>query len=82
MLDLLVRDGMIIDGTGNPGFYGAVGVEEERVQILRGDLAGIEAARVIDARGTSSALASSTCTRIQVSSCWQNRTMNPRCGRE
>ena len=36
MLDLLVRNGMIIDGTGNPGFYGAVGVEEERVQILRG----------------------------------------------
>ena len=51
MLDLLVRNGMIIDGTGNPGFYGAVGVEEERVQILRGDLAGIEAARVIDAKG-------------------------------
>jgi N-acyl-D-amino-acid deacylase len=51
MLDLLVRNGMIIDGTGNPGFYGAVGVEGERVRILRGDLAGIEAARVIDAQG-------------------------------
>ena len=51
MLDLLVRDGMIIDGTGNPGFYGAVGVEGERVRILRGDLAGVEAARVIDAKG-------------------------------
>src|SRR5918996_6646248 len=51
MLDVLVRDGMIIDGTGNPGFYGAVGVEGERVRILRGDLAGIEAARVIDAKG-------------------------------
>ena len=51
MLDVLVRDGLIIDGTGNPGFYGAVGVEGERVRILRGDLAGIEAARVIEARG-------------------------------
>src|SRR5882724_11547114 len=51
MLDLLVRDGMIIDGTGNPGFYGAVGIEGERVRILRGDLAGIEAARVVDAKG-------------------------------
>jgi N-acyl-D-amino-acid deacylase len=51
MLDLLVRNGMIIDGTGNPGFYGAVGIEGERVRILRGDLAGIEAARVIDAKG-------------------------------
>lgn len=51
MLDLLIRDGLIIDGTGNPGFYGAVGVDDERVRILRGDLAGVEAARVIDAKG-------------------------------
>ncbi|HXH13170.1 MAG TPA: D-aminoacylase [Alphaproteobacteria bacterium] len=51
MLDLLIRDGLIIDGTGNPGFYGAVGVDGERVRILRGDLAGVEAARVIDAKG-------------------------------
>jgi N-acyl-D-amino-acid deacylase len=51
MLNLLIRDGMIIDGTGNPGFYGAVGVDGEQVRILRGDLADIEAARVIDARG-------------------------------
>jgi len=51
MLDLLIRDGLIIDGTGNPGFYGAVGVVGERVRILRGDLAGVEAARVIDAKG-------------------------------
>src|SRR5262245_39886006 len=51
MLDLLIRGGLVIDGTGNPGFYGAVGVEGERVRILRGDLAGLEAARVVDATG-------------------------------
>ena len=51
MLDLLIRDGMIIDGTGNPGFFGAVGVEEEQVRILHGDLADIRAGRVIDAKG-------------------------------
>ena len=51
MLDLLMRDGLIIDGTGNPGFYGAVGVEGEQVRILRGDLSGVDAARVIDAKG-------------------------------
>jgi N-acyl-D-amino-acid deacylase len=51
MLDLLIRGGLIIDGAGNPGFHGAVGVEGERVRILRGDVSGIEAGRVIDATG-------------------------------
>src|SRR5262244_4355509 len=51
MLDLLIRDGLIIDGTGNPGFYGAVGVGGEQVHILRGDLSGVQAGRVIDAKG-------------------------------
>jgi N-acyl-D-amino-acid deacylase len=51
VLDLLIANGMIVDGTGNPGFYGAVGVEGERVRVLRGDVAGVAAARVIDATG-------------------------------
>jgi N-acyl-D-amino-acid deacylase len=51
MLDLLIREGLIIDGTGNPGFYAAVAVENERIAILRGDVAGIEARRVLDAAG-------------------------------
>jgi len=51
MLDLLVRGGFIIDGSGSPGFHGAVGVEDERLVILRGDLAGVKARRVIDAKG-------------------------------
>ena len=49
MLDLLIRNGLIIDGTGNPGFYGAVGVEGDEIRIFRGDLSGVEAARTIDA---------------------------------
>jgi N-acyl-D-amino-acid deacylase len=51
MLDLLIRGGLIIAGSGNPGFYGAAAVEDERVRVLRGDTAGIEARRVIDATG-------------------------------
>src|SRR3989475_7175804 len=51
MLDLLIHDGLIIDGTGNPGFYGAVGIEGEQVRILRGDLSCVQAGRVIDAKG-------------------------------
>ena len=51
MLDLLIRDGLIIDGTGNPGFYGAAGIEGERVHILRGDLSSVQPGRLIDAKG-------------------------------
>ena len=49
MLDLLIKNGLIVDGSGNPGFYGSVGVEGESVHILRGESSYTEAARVIDA---------------------------------
>ena len=51
MLDLLITGGQIVDGTGSPGFFGTVAVEGDRVHILRGDLAGIQAKRTIDATG-------------------------------
>ena len=51
MLDLLIRNGLVVDGTGSPGFYGAVGVQGDQVQILRGDISNVEAQRVIDATG-------------------------------
>jgi N-acyl-D-amino-acid deacylase len=51
MLDVLIRGGLVVDGTGNPGFHAAVGIANERVTILRGDVAAIQAARTIDASG-------------------------------
>src|SRR5262245_56801771 len=51
MLDLLIRGGFVIDGTGKPGFFGDVAIENERVRILRGDTGSIEARRRIDATG-------------------------------
>lgn len=51
MLDLLIVNGTIIDGTGSPGFYGAVGIEGETVSIHRGKVDQLEAARTIDATG-------------------------------
>ena len=51
MLDLLITGASVIDGTGNPGFFGAVGIEGEDVQVFRGEISGVEAARVIDATG-------------------------------
>ena len=43
MLDLLIRNGLIIDGSGNPGYYGAVGVEGDTLHILRGDISNVQA---------------------------------------
>jgi N-acyl-D-amino-acid deacylase len=51
MLDLLIRNGLVIDGTGNPGFYATVGVEGDEIRILCGDTASVSAARTIDATG-------------------------------
>ncbi len=51
MLDLIIRNGLIVDGSGNSGYYGAVGVEGETVRVFRGDAADAAASQVIDAAG-------------------------------
>ena len=51
MLDLLIKNGLVIDGSGSPGFYAAVLVAGETVTIHRGDTAGLESARTLDAAG-------------------------------
>ena len=51
LLDILISGGLVVDGTGNPGFYGAVGVEGDKVHIFRGDLSSVETSRTIDAAG-------------------------------
>ena len=49
MLDLLIKNGLVVDGSGNPGFHGSVGVDGDTVHVFRGDSSGLEAAQVIDA---------------------------------
>ncbi len=51
MLDILIRNGLIIDGTGNPGYYGSVGVDGDSIQMFRGSIQDVEASRTIDATG-------------------------------
>ena len=50
MLDLLVRDALVVDGTGAPPFRGDVAVEDGKIAAV-GDLDGAQAERVIDAAG-------------------------------
>src|SRR5438552_7098895 len=51
MLELLIRNGLVIDGSGNPGYYATVGVEGDTIRILRGDTSALQPARTIDASG-------------------------------
>ena len=51
MLDLIIANGLVVDGSGSPGFHAAVLVEGDRVTIHRGDASDLQAARTIDAAG-------------------------------
>lgn len=48
--DLILRNGLLVDGTGNPSFRGDLAVKDGRIAAL-GLLAGKTAKRVIDVRG-------------------------------
>jgi len=48
--DILIKNGKIVDGTGNPWFYNDIGIVGDKIVEI-GDLAGKQAARVIDAKG-------------------------------
>lgn len=48
--ELLIRNGRIVDGTGNPSFVGDVGVRDGRIAAI-GRLSDSSAARTIDAAG-------------------------------
>jgi N-acyl-D-amino-acid deacylase len=51
--DLVITNGRIVDGTGNPYFYGDVGVRGDRISTIapRGALAAAAAVEKIDANG-------------------------------
>jgi N-acyl-D-amino-acid deacylase len=48
--DLIIADGRVMDGTGNPWFPADVGIREGRIAAV-GDLAGATATRTVDASG-------------------------------
>jgi N-acyl-D-amino-acid deacylase len=48
--DLLIENGTVVDGSGEPGFAAAIGVREGRVEVVNGETDALPAARRIDAR--------------------------------
>lgn len=50
MLDLIIRGGRVIDGTGNPWYHADVGLQGERIAVI-GSIKSSEASQVIDATG-------------------------------
>jgi len=50
MMDLLIRHGRLVDGTGHPWFWGDVGVRDGRIEAL-GRLGSTETRETIDATG-------------------------------
>jgi N-acyl-D-amino-acid deacylase len=49
--DIMIRNGRIIDGTGNSWFYGDVAVRDGRIMAVGKQLEGYTASRSIDAKG-------------------------------
>ena len=52
MFDILLRNGRVIDGTGQTWYRGSVGVAGDTVAIVRGDSSSVDAGRVIDVDGS------------------------------
>lgn len=49
--DILIRNGKVVDGSGNPWFYADVGIVGDRIAFLGRADANVTAKRTIDARG-------------------------------
>ncbi len=50
-LDILIRNGTVVDGTGEPGYQADIGIVGDRIVRIAPDLSAEPAARVIDASG-------------------------------
>jgi N-acyl-D-amino-acid deacylase len=50
MLEIIIRNGFVVDGTGNPWFKADIGIEGEKIVAI-GDLSDIGANKDIDAKG-------------------------------
>lgn len=49
--NLLIKNGRIIDGTGNPSFHGDVGLKDGKITAVERQITGNDADEIIDAQG-------------------------------
>lgn len=49
-IDIIIKNGWIVDGTGNPGFYGDIAVKEDKIVEIASRIED-EAETIIDAKG-------------------------------
>jgi N-acyl-D-amino-acid deacylase len=50
LLDIIIKNGKIVDGSGNPWFKADVGIKDGKIKSVN-DLTGIQSERIIDAKG-------------------------------
>ena len=69
MYDLIIRKGLVIDGTGNPGFPGDVAVAGDRIEVV-GDLTETKVRVEIDASNQVVCPGFIDSTATPTSCCW------------
>ena len=52
MFDLFLRNGRVIDGTGQTWFRGGIGISGDTVTVVRSGESDVEAGRTIDVNGS------------------------------
>ena len=49
MLDILINNAMIVDGSGNPGYFADVGIQNNKIEIFKYKQENLNAKKIINA---------------------------------
>ena len=51
MLDILINNAMIVDGSGNPGYFADIGIKNNKIEIFKYKQPNLNSKKTIDADG-------------------------------